>query len=100
MNSFWIFISPNGLDFQMGERFFLSTMIKKLGVGNKVNIEFYGKLIGTLIPRPALFLTCHMIVKLNLDQKLAIYVHYIAGSRVHAVDHTSTPFSFCMVDEK
>ena len=49
-------------------------MIKKLGVGNKVNIEFYGKLIGTLIPRPALFLTCHMTVKLNLDQKLAIFV--------------------------
>ena len=53
----------------MGERFFLSTMIKKLGVGNKVNIEFYGKLIGTLIPRPA-----HMTVKLNLDQTLAICV--------------------------
>ena len=66
----------------------------------KVNIEFYGKLIGTLIPRPALFLTCHMTVKLNLDQKLAIYVHYIAGSRVHTKDHTSIPFSFCMVDEK
>ena len=50
-------------------------MIKKLGGGgDKVNIEFYGKLIGTLIPRPALFLTCHMTVKFNLDQKLAIFV--------------------------
>ena len=33
----------------------------------KVNIEFYEKMIGTQIPRLALFLTCHMTVKLNLD---------------------------------
>ena len=36
---------------------------------NKVNIEFCGKIIGTLITRVALFLIWHMTVKLNLDKK-------------------------------
>ena len=108
MNSFWIFISP-WIEFSNGYKgfYFIKNNKVRGGGGNKVNIEFYGKIIGTVIPRPALFLTCLMTVKLILDQKTCYfckitYVHYIAGSRVHAVGHISTSLAFfkMFVDEK